>query len=81
MNAETKAIYNAYAIAKDKRYPKIIIENDCKVIVDVILSFCSCPWSMSIIVEDIKLFLENYPYVSLVWISRLCNIATHENAH
>ena len=32
------------------------------------------------IVEDIKLFLDDFPYVSLVWISRLSNMVAHECA-
>ena len=65
LEAEAKAIFNACLIAKGKAYYKILIESDCKVIVDAILGFSCCPWSVSAIVEDIKLFLEDFPHVSV----------------
>ena len=36
---------------------------------------------MLVTMEDIKLFLEDYPHVSLVWIRRLDNMVIHESAH
>ena len=32
------------------------------------------------LVEDIKVFLEDFPHVSLLWVSRLCNLVAHESA-
>ena len=81
MEAKAKAIFNACAIAKEKPLLKIIIESDCKIAVDTMLGFSSCPWFISTTVEDIKLFLEDYPHVSFIWINRLANMAAHESVH
>ena len=80
MEAKVKAIFNACVIANEKPFLKIIIESDCKSIMDVVLGFSSCPWCISTIVKDIKLFLEDCPHVSLAWIS-IANMATHKSAH
>ena len=37
LDVEVKAIYNACVIVKDKPYLNIIIESDCKGVVNVIL--------------------------------------------
>ena len=48
---------------------------------DAALGNSPCPWLVTIIVEDIKIFLDDYPHVSLYWVNRLANIVTHENVH
>ena len=53
-------------IAKDKPYLKIIIESDYKLVVDAILGFSLCHWTILAIFEDIKLFLKDYPHVSII---------------
>ena len=40
---EAKTIFNSYTIAKNKNYYKIIIESNCKVIVNAFVRFDSCP--------------------------------------
>ena len=80
LEAEAKAIFNACAVVKDKNYYKIIIESDCKILVDAIMGYVSCPWNVSAKVEDVKLFLEDFPHVSVPWISRLGNLVAHESA-
>lgn len=49
-------------------------------LVDAILGYVLPPWSVVVLVKDVKLFLEDFPNVSLLWISRLCNLAVHESA-
>ena len=79
---EAKAIYKACQTIKSLSYLKVFIKSDCKILVDVILGFTSCPWSIFVVVvEDIKLFLDDFPHVSIFWISRLGNRATHECAN
>ena len=36
---------------------------------------------MSTIVNDIRLFLEDYPHVFVFWISHLGNMVAHESAY
>ena len=48
---------------------------------DAVLGYIECPWSINAIVEDIKLFLDDYPNVSLYWISRLVNMVVYESVH
>ena len=43
------------------------------------MGFSCCPWSVSAIIEDVKLFVEDFPHVSVFWISRLGNLAAHES--
>ena len=43
MLAKAKAIYNACVISKSKSHLKILIESDCKVVIDVVLGHNSCP--------------------------------------
>ena len=62
-------------------YVKIIIKSDCKVIVDVVLGYSSCPWSITSLVENIKLYLEDFPYVYILWINHLGNMAAYERTH
>ena len=69
--AKIRAIYNAYLIAKDKSYLKVLVESDCTLLVDAILGYATCPWTVNATIEDIKLFLEDYPHVSLCWVNRL----------
>ena len=45
LEAEARAIFKACAVAKDKNYYKIIIESDCKMLVDAILGYVLSPWS------------------------------------
>ena len=47
---------------------------------DAVLGYAKCPWMVNAIVEDIKLFLEEYSHVSLFWVSRLANMVAHESA-
>ena len=42
LDVEAKAIFYACMIVKDKPYIKIIIESDCKIVVNDILGFSSC---------------------------------------
>ena len=62
---EARAIYNGCLIAKDKPYLKVLMESDCKILVDASLGYATCPWMVNAVVEDIKLFLEDYPHISL----------------
>ena len=41
MEVEAKSIYNACSIVRGESYLKIIIENDCKVVLDATLGFWS----------------------------------------
>ena len=66
MKAKAKAIFNICSIANDKPFYKIIIESDCKVIVDVILGFNTYPWAISTITDYIKLFLGDYYHIFVV---------------
>ena len=43
MEVEVKVLFNVCTIAKDQNYVKLIIESDCKVIVDTVLGFFGCP--------------------------------------
>ena len=81
LDADAKATFNAYLIAKDKPYLNILIESDCKIVVNAILGFSSCLWFALAPVEDIKLFLEDYSHVFLFWISHLSNMSTHESVY
>ena len=41
--AEANALFNACVIAKNQPYVKILIESDCKIVMDVVLSLgCRC---------------------------------------
>ena len=51
---------------QDKPFYKIIIRSDYKVIMDAILGFISCPWAISAIEDDIKLFVEGYLHIFVV---------------
>ena len=65
---EAKAIYNVCIIAKEQAYLKVLIESDCKIIIDTVLGYSTCSWAINATVEDIKIFLDDYPYISLYWI-------------
>ena len=43
LEAEEKAILKACHVANNLQVVKIIIENDCKPLVDTTLGFCSAP--------------------------------------
>ena len=43
LTAKACTIYNACPIAGDKSSFKVLIESDCKVIVDAILGYLDCP--------------------------------------
>ena len=81
MEVKAKAIHNTCKIAKNQNYIKVIIESDCKVVANAILGFASCLWSIFALIEDIKLFLKDFPNVSIVWINRLGNMTIHESVH
>ena len=81
LKTKVKAIFNACAIVKDQNYVKIIIESDCKIVIDVVLGSASCLWSMFALLEDIKLFLEDFPHVSIIWINYLENMTAHESVY
>ena len=65
LEAEAKALYNAYVIAKNQSYIKIIIDSDSKVLVDAVLGYSCCLWSVYAVVEDIKVFLDDFPFASI----------------
>ena len=61
LEAKAKVLFNACSIAKDQYYVKIIIESDCKILVDAVLGYAYCLWYVYTLVEDIKIFLEDFP--------------------
>ena len=76
--AEACTIDNACLIAQNQPYLKILIESDCKIIINVTFGYSTCPSSVNAIVEDIKLFLDDNSNISLYWVSRLANMAMHD---
>ena len=74
LSTKAKAIYNTCIVAKDKHYLKLLFESNCKVLVDAVLGNSIYPWLVTTIVEYIKIFVDDYPHVSLYWVDRLANI-------
>ena len=58
LEAEAKVLFNACVIAKSQNYVKIIIKSDCKTLVDFVLGYSCCPWSIYALAEDIKAFFK-----------------------
>ena len=58
-----------------------LLQSDCKVIVDAILGFNAYPWAVFVIVDDIKLFLEDYAHIFVAWISHLSDMTAHKSTH
>ena len=81
LDVEAKATFDVCVIVKDMPYIKVIIESDCKIVVNTILGFNSCLQVVFTIVEDIKLFLEDYPHEFVVWINHLDNIIAYESVY
>ncbi|KAL6129142.1 hypothetical protein ACLB2K_072495 [Fragaria x ananassa] len=58
--AEALALRNSLLCSKEKGVLKVEVEDDSKLIIDIVKGVCEPPWRLLKVVQDIKLLICNF---------------------